>query len=370
MFFYCTTKVNNYYKVGIAESLSRVQKRLSAYRSIQPKIKMKLFSELGGSADDVEWSFKNKFDHFRVKKSECYKLKFDIIYKHFLKFQHKYDCLHKFWDGYTLFISEYYFDNQIPDENYDLTEKDQREGRFNGFFPVAKLNYKDQKLDKKGNRNIEAKYLDIKNVNLEEYKSKYNKFLKEKWYGKQRGYANNELDKFFIENFKSKKSMKAQSRPYMYDPIDKVIFNEFLIKYPKLIKRYSKKNDVGPFRLRHDQKPIMRSKSLQKIEKLEKAFEEKYNLDEILKGLSRFLTKKDPKNYLQVLYRIIAVNSFKAPIELKDILDKLETQLIQLINATQKRDKISDLIDKQKIRKNKKYDVLDNKIIKFAKIKK
>ena len=370
MFFYCTTKVNNYYKVGIAESLSRVQKRLSAYRSIQPKIKMKLFSELGGSADDVEWSFKNKFDHFRVKKSECYKLKFDIIYKHFLKFQHKYDCLHKFWDGSTLFISEYYFDNQIPDENYDLTEKDQREGRFSGFLPVAKLNYKEQKLDKKGNRNIEAKYLDIKNVNLKEYKSNYNKFLNEKWFGQKKAYASDELNKFFIENFKSKKNMIAPSFPYMYDQIDKIIFNQFLNKYPKLVKRYSKKKDEGPFRFRHDQKTIMRANSVREFEKFENTFEEKHNVDEILKGLSRFLIKKDPKNYLQVLYRIIAVNSFKAPIELKDILDKLETQLIQLINASQKRDKISDLINKQKIRKNKKYDVLDNKIIKFAKIKK
>ena len=114
----------------------------------------------------------------------------------------------------------------------------------------------------------------------------------------------------------------------------------------------------------------MRANSVREFEKFENTFEEKHNVDEILKGLSRFLIKKDPKNYLQVLYRIIAVNSFKAPIELKDILDKLETQLIQLINASQKRDKISDLIDKQKIRKNKKYDVLDNKIIKFVKIKK
>ena len=35
----------------------------------------------------------------------------------------------------------------------------------------------------------------------------------------------------------------------------------------------------------------------------------------------------------------------------------------------QKKDQISDLINKQKIRKNKKYDVLDNTIIKFVKIK-
>ena len=60
MFFYCTSKINNYYKVGIAESISRIKKRLTTYRSTHPETTIKLFSELGDPYN-IEWSFKNKF---------------------------------------------------------------------------------------------------------------------------------------------------------------------------------------------------------------------------------------------------------------------------------------------------------------------
>ena len=58
MYFYCTTKIKNYYKVGIAENLQRVKGRLTNYRSANPKTKIKFFSEIGGEGQHIEYSFK------------------------------------------------------------------------------------------------------------------------------------------------------------------------------------------------------------------------------------------------------------------------------------------------------------------------
>ena len=150
MFFYCTTKIKDYYKVGIASSLDRVKKRLTTYRSSNPNTKIKFFSEIGSKDQDIEWSFKNKFSHFRVNKSECYKLDLDVIYKHFLKFQHKHNKLHHFWELNIFYLSEYYFDKEIYEENYNLSEvslKDARFGMFEGFIPIARLERINNKYD-------------------------------------------------------------------------------------------------------------------------------------------------------------------------------------------------------------------------------
>ena len=64
MFFYCTTKIKDYYKVGVASSLDRIKKRLTTYRSSNPGIKIKFFSEIDGLDQDLEWSYKNKFADF------------------------------------------------------------------------------------------------------------------------------------------------------------------------------------------------------------------------------------------------------------------------------------------------------------------
>ena len=50
---------------------------------------------------------------------------------------------------------------------------------------------------------IQAKILDINNVDLKEYRNKYNKHLKEKFYGQQYSYINQEFKKFFDDNFKT-----------------------------------------------------------------------------------------------------------------------------------------------------------------------
>ena len=83
MYFYCTEKVGNYYKVGISRSFDGIKNRLSDYRQISPKTNIKFFTEVPSSS--IEDSFKNKFNHFRIGNSECYTLRKDIIFKHVLK---------------------------------------------------------------------------------------------------------------------------------------------------------------------------------------------------------------------------------------------------------------------------------------------
>ena len=95
MYFYCTEKVGNYYKVGISRSFDGIKNRLSDYRQISPKTNIKFFTEVPSSS--IEDSFKNKFNHFRIGNSECYTLRKDIIFKHVLKFIHKDIQLFGFW---------------------------------------------------------------------------------------------------------------------------------------------------------------------------------------------------------------------------------------------------------------------------------
>jgi len=180
VFFYCTSKINNYYKVGIAESVSHIKKRLTTYRSTYPKATIKLFSELGDPYN-IEWSFKNKFRDFRVEKSECYRVKFNIIYKHFLKYQHQSNHLHQYWNYNELFLSEYYFNKQVPDHEYALRERQQREHMFDGFIPVAHFSRSNEQTEKDKFK-YKIIYLDINKVDLREYKSKYKKHLKENGY--------------------------------------------------------------------------------------------------------------------------------------------------------------------------------------------
>ena len=81
-------KVENYFKVGISRSLEGIKDRLSDYRSIQPGINILFFTEVS-NGEELERSFKNKFYDYRIRKSECYRLRSDIIFRHVLKFIHR-----------------------------------------------------------------------------------------------------------------------------------------------------------------------------------------------------------------------------------------------------------------------------------------
>ena len=130
MFFYCTTQVENYFKIGISRTYEGIKDRLSDYRSIYPWTKILFFTEViaGG---ELERSFKNKFGTFRIGRSECYTLRSDIIFRHVLKFIHRqrYKQINRrqrfykiqkyknkelfgFWDQSNFQLSKYYFDGE------------------------------------------------------------------------------------------------------------------------------------------------------------------------------------------------------------------------------------------------------------------
>ena len=289
MYFYCTTKINNYYKVGIAESTTRIKGRLSSYRATFPKTKIKFFSEIIG-ARELENSFKNKFAEFRIGSSECYNLKFDIIYKHFLKFQHKQGLLHQYWDGWTLFLSDYYFTKSVPDGEYNLSQR----SFFNilhDFVPVASLDYKKNSEDKKGNHVIIANYLDIEKANLENFHRKYNKLLEEKYYNQPLGYANDQLKDFYKKNFKLKKIIKAKNIQYAEAPIGQIIFETLEKNYKKMVKGYPKDKLGSNFRDKPEQREIY-TKSLYYNRKVSRFFKETYNISQVQKGLREILSSK------------------------------------------------------------------------------
>ena len=376
MFFYCTTKIKDYYKVGIASSLDRVKKRLTTYRSSNPNAKIKFFSEIGSKDQDIEWSFKNKFSHFRVNRSECYKLDLDVIYKHFLKFQHKHNKLHHFWELNIFYLSEYYFDKEIYEENYNLSEvslKDARFGMFEGFIPIARLERINNKYDKQGKCIVEIKILDIKNVNLKEYRRKYKKHIDENFYGKMYGYIDSEFKKFCDENFTIKKRSKVENIFYLEYPVGEQIFKKFESRYKSLTKKYPK----DPSGCRYWEKPEQKSiiggvKSFRLTKKIIDKFTGKHSIDYVMSAISSAIPKGDPELLLQTLQRIIVRFSIRSPRELKSFFDKLEKQIEDQIDSNLKRSKAkiisnnyNDLVLKAKTIRSKRK--LKNKYLKVVK---
>ena len=355
MYFYCTTKIKNYYKVGIADSLTRVKKRLTTYRSANPKTKIKFFSEIGGhhNGQEIEYSYKNKFRRFRIGRSECYKLNFEILYRHFLKFQHKFKRLHHFWSGYNYFLSDYYFSKEVPnDVDYELSDRDLREGNygyFNRFIPIASM-YDDNKNkgpDKKGYYKFGAKILDIKNADLKEYKNLYLNHLDEKWFGKNAGIGNQEMEKFFNKHFKIKKTFKCPNIFQIQQPVGEVIFNSFDKNYKNLTKKYPKDEPGTYYWEKPEQKSILRQKSVRMMKRVMNRYNEKYNTREALRGIASVLPSSDPLIYLQTLQRIILGNDFKAPKELRKALENINHEIENLIRQYSKREIVEEELNKQ-----------------------
>jgi hypothetical protein len=362
MFFYCTTKIKNYYKVGIASSLDRVKKRLTTYRSANPGVRIKFFSEIEGTGEDIEWSFKNKFDYFRIDKSECYRLDFDVIYKHFLKFQHKFNKLHHFWSVSTFYLSEYYLDKKIFDIDIpDFSEarlKDARFGFFPGFIPIAKVIRLGDKVDKENNMTIQAKILDINNVDLKEYRNKYNKHLKEKFYGQQYSYINQEFKKFFDDNFKIRKNFKAQRIVHVEGPIDGEIFKMFEKKYKSITKKYPK-NPVGCAYWERPEQKYLGVKSHRLTKKIVDKFQGKHDIDYVMDAISSSIPRGNRTLFLETFLRIVTRFSIRAPREIREAFYKIEKEIESELKEINKSDQINIAIemqiDKSKKRVKKRY---------------
>jgi len=280
MYFYCTTQVEDYFKVGISRSYKGIRDRLTDYRSIYPWTKILFFTELY-SAEELERSFKNKFVDFRIGRSECYKLRPDIIFNHVLKFLHrekrrrifsrkgkflrettiKNKELFGFWGSGSIFhLSSYYFneplgflDNKTKNFNYEDTRRNkepyghslgERSRYFDiikDYIPVCSISRETIKTDKDG-RVIKYKTI----LKYPDFSSK-DKFINFKknfdgyWYvyrnANTRSQQIDEQRKFEKENYKKKKAFledanaESFSEERIYDCINKI--------YPNLLKGYT-----------------------------------------------------------------------------------------------------------------------------------
>ena len=356
MFFYCTTKIRNYYKVGVASSLDRIKKRLTTYRTSNPNLKIKFFSEIDGLDQDLEWSFKNKFDYYRVAKSECYRLDFDVIYKHFLKFQHKFNKLHHFWSVSKFYLSEYYIDKELDDyQTFNFTEttlKDARFGFFPGFIPIAHLKQLGDKTDKDGNKTIEAKILDINKVDLKEYRHKYKQHLKEKFYGQQYGYLSEQFKNFFDDNLKIRKKFKAKSIISVETPVNAEIFKMFEKKNKSLIKKYPK-DPVGCAYWQRPEQKYLGVQSLRLSKKIIDKFQGKHDINYILEAISSAIPRSNKKLHLETFLRVLTRFSLRAPREIRQLFYKMEKEIEDNIKKID-RDNEIDFATEIQIKRSKK----------------
>lgn len=364
MYFYCTTKIKNYYKVGITSSLDRIKQRLTTYRTTNPGTKIKFFSDIGSKDQDIEWSFKNKFEDFRIEKSECYKLDFEKIYKHFLKFQHKHEKLHHFWSGDKYYVSKYYF-TKISNE-FDACEftektlKNSRFGYFQGFIPIADVSYIGDKINKNGTRRIQARILDLNKIDLSKYNRNYEKHLEEYFWDQMYGYINPEFERFSSKWFTVKKNYEAERTSHIRYDVGEKIFNLFeKSKYKSLIKKYPADPSGCLYWEKPEQKSITRNKSYRFTRKILNKFSEKYDLDNVLSSISSSIPRNDPKEALMTFFKISQRFWIRAPRETKRFFMDLEALIQQEIDQLDKNKKINLIFEnknkKNNSKKNKKY---------------
>ncbi len=284
MIFYCTTRVDNYHKVGISETLGGVKKRLTTYRSISPKIQILFFTEVA-NAQELERSFKNKFQSFRVGRSECYRLRPDIIFSHVLKFihrEHNENVLRKgqfikrkkvkafkllsIWRKGRFHLSNYYLDDgykgldflnnrtsdsfKFEDANNPFSSYDLNNNQLyywdilNGFFPLCEIS-EYYKRDKEGEIIEKSKQSILMFADLSS-KNKFDKFNKIKksfliqYYKQKTHNAQLTLFRNFIKNNFKKKIFK-KNNPYIF--FQEFIYNCIKNSKPELLKGYLARTD-------------------------------------------------------------------------------------------------------------------------------
>jgi hypothetical protein len=280
MYFYCTTQVEDYFKVGISRSYTGIKNRLTDYRSIYPWTKILFFTEVY-SAEELERTFKNKFVDFRIGRSECYKLRPDIIFNHVLKFLHrerrrqiisrkgevlreitiKNKELFGFWRFSSSFhLSSYYFkeplgflDYKTKNFNYEnarrnkepyghsFGEKSRYFDIIRDYIPVCTISRETIKTDKDGRAikyKIILKYPDFSSKDkFINFKKNFNEYFETYINVNTRSQQIDAQKKFKEENFKKKKVFledeDAQSflEKKIYDSINKI--------HPNLLKGYT-----------------------------------------------------------------------------------------------------------------------------------
>ena len=134
MYFYITTRLNQGYKVGITND---VEKRQQQYTTLIPNINFYLYIQTP-YAEEIEKSFKHKFNDYRVinrtsskeMKSEVYRVKIKYLLMHFM------NCIH--FKERSAIIA----DKQSPFSSREFIEDKINLYLSNYYLPYANYNAK------------------------------------------------------------------------------------------------------------------------------------------------------------------------------------------------------------------------------------
>jgi len=199
MYLYITTRLNQGYKVGIAED---IEQRQQQYTTLIPNIDFHLFVQTG-LAEEIEKSFKHKFQDFRIinttstknMKSEVYQIKLKYLMMHFMNCMHMSESAVVLNDNQKCFSKKAYLDNKMSFylSNYYLPFKN-----YNAkFFHFSVLNKHSSWIKIKiGEADVKAAKFDKNNdlINHEGHLTYYD-FNKDDW--------NNIIKLFFEQKYET-----------------------------------------------------------------------------------------------------------------------------------------------------------------------
>jgi len=260
MYLYITTRLNQGYKVGIAED---IEQRQQQYTTLMPNISFHLFVQTG-LAEEIEKSFKHKFQDFRVinmtstkhMKSEVYQVKLKYLMMHFMNCMHMKESAVVLNDNKKCFSKKAYLDNKISFylSNYYLPFKNYN-AKFTHFnipsrhsswikIKIGEADVKAAKFDKNNNIINHEGHLTYYDFNKDDWHNVVRLFFEQKY--------ETSLNKFdaIIESLninKKKEKLEGIMTPISYlSPFDRAQSRLSELFFKKLInlnvlRNYSEK---------------------------------------------------------------------------------------------------------------------------------
>ena len=374
-FFYCTTRVSNHYKVGISSTYSGIRKRLSDYRQIAPNTQIAFFTEVPDK-EEIENSFKYKFADYRIGKSECYRLKIEIIFKHVLKFIHHSEKLFGFFDGDRYYICEYYFnDSKIYPffDSYSFHQREHDKYRHPGFVCVADYEYAYNKKGQIVKTKKDNKRFKFQNISLDtrdkmkNYFKEYKHFINNIYYSKKpqsRSMQTDNSEKFNNEKFKEKGKGFWYSELTVEAILERKLFNQIKKHSSSLVKSYpfykSKKPPFNKYFFGYKELHVSRYNLGKKIKG---SFSEDHEHLAYYLGreISRktYLNKDDFLDYFQkILSQVLNLRSYDMDKTKSEYLDKIRRilresykKIIEDISKIEFKKELSENVEKRETQK-------------------
>lgn len=374
-FFYCTTRVSNHYKVGTSSSYSGIRKRLSDYRQIAPNTQIAFFTEVP-NRDEIENSFKYKFADYRIGKSECYRLKIEIIFKHVLKFIHHSEKLFGFFDGDRYYICKYYFNHSTIYpffKPYSFHQREHDKCRHPGFVCVADYGYALNKKKEIVKTRKDKKRFKIQNVSLDtrdkmkNYLKEYDHFIDNIYYSKKPQSRSTQIDnaaKFNNEKFIEKEQVFLYEDVHAEGNLEYKLFNQIKKHSPSLVKSYpfykSKKPPFNKYFFGYKELYVSRYNLGQKIKN--SFSEDRENLAYYLgREISRktYLNKDNFLDYFQkVLSEVLDLRSHDIDKTKSEYLDKIRRilresykKIVEDISKIEFKKELSEDVEKRETQK-------------------